>query len=64
MRRHGVGMQEELVAHMRARIRQLQRIMSLAHDTEMIVMLQKVVDEAEADIARLEADRSDAESDA
>lgn len=54
-------MQEELIAHMRARIRQLQRIMSLAHDTEMIVMLQTVINEAEADIARLQSGQSEAD---
>ena len=54
-------MHDELIAHMRARIRQLQRIMTLAHDTEMIVMLQKVVDETEADIAALEAERPEGE---
>lgn len=52
-------MHEELIAHMRARIRQVQKVMSLAHDTEMIVMLQKIVAEAEVDIARLESEQRD-----
>jgi hypothetical protein len=51
-------MHEELIAHMRARIREVRKIMSLAHDAEMIGMLQKIVDEAEVDIARLEAEQA------
>jgi hypothetical protein len=49
-------MDEELIAHMRARVRQLQKVIQLAHDPRMIEVLQQVIDSGEADIKRLEAE--------
>lgn len=54
---------DELIAHMRARVSQVRRIAALAHDPRMIEMLIKLAEEGEADIAKLEAAR-DAEPDA
>ncbi len=48
-------MDDELIAHMRSRVQQLRRVISLAHDQRMIDMIQKVIDEGEADIKELEA---------
>lgn len=53
------AMHEEVIAHMRARIGQVRRVMALAHDPGMIEALQKVIDSSEADIDRL---RSEAEA--
>ena len=47
------AMHEEVIAHMRARIGQVRRVMPLAHDPGMIEALQKVIDSSEADIDRL-----------
>ena len=46
---------DELIAHMRARVSQVRRIAALAHDPRMIEMLTKLAEDGEADIARLEA---------
>jgi predicted nucleic acid-binding Zn-ribbon protein len=50
-------MDEDLIAHLRARIQQLRKVMSLAHDPRMIAILQEVIDSAEHDLRRLETDR-------
>ena len=50
-------MDEEVIAHMRERVHQLRRVMSLAHDPRMIEMVQKIIDSGEADIKRLEAEQ-------
>jgi hypothetical protein len=50
-------MDEDLIAHMKERMRQVRRIVELAHDPEMIAILNKVIASGEADIARLEAER-------
>ncbi|HEX3423872.1 MAG TPA: hypothetical protein VHS33_10800 [Sphingomicrobium sp.] len=47
-------MSSDLIAHMRARVRQLRKVISLAHDQRMIDALQQVIDSGEADIKRLE----------
>lgn len=44
-------MNDEVIAHMRGRIERLRRIMELADDPKMIVMLE----EMEADIRKLQA---------
>lgn len=49
---------EELLAHIRERMRQIRRVISMAHDPKMIEILEKVVREGEEDIARLEAQRA------
>jgi predicted nucleic acid-binding Zn-ribbon protein len=49
-------MHDELIAHMRARIQQVRKVMALAHDPRMIDALKQVIAEAEADIAKLEAE--------
>ena len=48
------GMTEEVIAHMRARIARTRRVISLAHAEEMIAALEAMIEEAEADIRRLE----------
>ena len=47
-------MSEQLIARMRDRVRQLRKVQQLAHDPRMIEMIQKIIDEGEADIAKLE----------
>ena len=51
-------MSEELIAHMRDRIQRVRKVIQLAHEPEMIAMLETMVKEAEADVARLEAEAS------
>lgn len=46
---------EELLAHMRERLRQVRKVMALAHDQRMIEALQQVIETGEADIRKLEA---------
>ena len=50
-------MTKDLVDRMRGRVRQVRKVQQLAHDPQMIEMLQKIIDEGEADIARLEAEQ-------
>jgi hypothetical protein len=53
-------MHAELIAHMRQRIRKVENVIRLAHDPDMIKMLRSIIQEAEADIEKLEAeDRED-----
>ena len=52
--REAPGMTEEVIAHMRARIARTRRVISLAHAEEMIAALEAMIEEAEADIRRLE----------
>jgi hypothetical protein len=49
-------MHEQVIAHMRGRAKQLRKVLNLAHDQRMRDMIQKVIDEIEADVARLEAE--------
>jgi len=56
-------MHDELIASIRARTEQLRRVVALAHDPRMIEALQKVIDEAEADIKTLEAENAQAAHD-
>jgi hypothetical protein len=50
-------MDDRVIAHMRARIDQIRKVLALAHDPRMIEILQKVIDSGEADITKLEAER-------
>jgi predicted nucleic acid-binding Zn-ribbon protein len=52
---------DELLGHMRERIRQLRKVMDLAHDPRMIEALQQVIATGEADIKRIEAEQRDAD---
>ena len=52
-------MDEEVIAHMKERMRQVRRIVELAHDPEMIGILKEIIASGEADIARLEAERDE-----
>ena len=45
-----------IVDHIHGRIQQLRKVKRLAHDPRMIEMIQRVIDEAEADIVKLEAE--------
>jgi predicted nucleic acid-binding Zn-ribbon protein len=47
-------MTEQVIAHMRARIARTRRVISLARAEEMIAALEAMIEEAEADIRRLE----------
>ena len=49
-------MHEEVIAHIRGRIKRIRRIIELAHDPEMIASLKDMVGEAEEDVRKLEAD--------
>lgn len=49
-------MDEEVLAHMRARVQQLRKVMNLAHNPRMIELIQNIIDSGEADIAALEAE--------
>ena len=48
-------MDEELIARLRDRIVLALRVIEMAHDPQMIAQLQQQIEEAEADIRRLEA---------
>jgi hypothetical protein len=48
---------DEILAHMKDRVRQIKRVAALAHDPKMIEMLMKIAQSGEADIARIEAER-------
>ena len=56
---HG-RVKEEVIAHIRDRMRRIRKVISMAHDPEMIEMLSKVVADAEADIKKLEAEGDEA----
>jgi len=50
-------MTDDLIARMRDRVKRVRKIIHLAHDPEMIELLEQMVAEAEADIRRLEDER-------
>jgi hypothetical protein len=52
-------MDDELIGHMRERVEQLRKVLALAHDQRMIDIIQKVIDDGEIDIAKLEAEREE-----
>lgn len=52
--RSRLAMSEELIDRMKDRVRQLRKVQQLAHDPRMIDAIQKITDEGEADIAKLE----------
>ena len=45
----------ELTSRMRSRVEQLRRVVFLAHDPRVIEAVQRVINEIEEDIKRLEA---------
>jgi hypothetical protein len=45
---------DEILSHIKARVAQLRKVLSLAHDPRMIAVLQEVIDSGETDIRRLE----------
>ena len=47
---------DEVIARMRNRIQRAQKVIEMAHDPEMIAMLERMIEEAEADIRILEAE--------
>lgn len=49
-------MDDDLLAHMKERMRQVRRIVEMAHDPQMIAILTEVLESGEADIKRLEAE--------
>ena len=49
-------MHEDVIAHMRGRIRRIRKVIDMAHDPGMIAMLEEMVAEAAADIRKLETD--------
>ena len=46
----------ELIDRMRMRVRQMRRLKSLAHDPEMVAIIDRVIEEGERDIRKLEAE--------
>ena len=48
-------MHDEVIAHMRGRITRMRKVMNLAHDPRMIEIIETMIEEAEADIRKLEA---------
>jgi hypothetical protein len=53
-------MNDELIAHMKARVAQVRKIAAMAHDPKMIEMLRRLAEDGEADIRKLEAERGEA----
>lgn len=49
------GMTQEVIAHIREHIARTRRAMELAHNKEMVELLEAMIEEAEADIRKLEA---------
>ncbi|NUQ18055.1 MAG: hypothetical protein HOP95_06320 [Sphingomonas sp.] len=49
-------MHEDVIAHMRERIRQLRKVIALAHDPRIIEALEQVIETTERDIRTLEAE--------
>jgi hypothetical protein len=49
-------MNDEVIARMRGRIQRAQKAIEMAHDPEMIALLERLIEEAEADIRILEAE--------
>jgi hypothetical protein len=47
-------MPDDVIAHMRERVKRARNVIELAHDPEMIALLSQMIVEAEADIQRLE----------
>lgn len=45
----------DLISRMRGRAEQLRKVVSLAHDPRVIEAVQRVINEIDADIRRLEA---------
>ncbi len=50
------GMNEDAIARMRSRIKRARKVIEMAHDPEMIAMLERLILEAEVDIRRMEAE--------
>jgi hypothetical protein len=46
-------MDEQLILNMRDRISRARRAVELAHDAEMVQLLEQMIEEAEADIRRI-----------
>ena len=51
-----VDVDQDMIARMRDRVQRVRRVAAMAHDPQMIQMLQQMADEGEADIKRLEAE--------
>jgi hypothetical protein len=51
-------MSEEIIAHMRDRIERMRKVIRLAHDPRMIELIEQMIQEAEADIAKMEAEQT------
>ena len=49
-------MHDEVIARMKGRVKQLRKVLDLAHDPRMIEAVQKVIDEIEADTQKLQAE--------
>ena len=51
-------MDHAVIARMRGRVKQMKRLKTLAHDPRMIDIIDRVIAEGEADIAKLEAEQA------
>jgi uncharacterized protein (DUF305 family) len=54
----GLVVADDLIAHMRGRLARVRRVLALAHDPEMITILEEIIESGEADIRTLEAERA------
>jgi hypothetical protein len=52
-------MDEEVIGHIRERLATMRTIIGMAHDPQMIQMLQEMVEQAETDLQKLEADSAE-----
>jgi hypothetical protein len=52
-------MDAQLIAHMRARVKRCRELAKMINDPQAIAVLNKMADEGEADIAKLEAKTDD-----
>lgn len=49
-------MNEDVIGRMRARVKQLRRVMDLAYDERIKQIVQQVIDATEADLRKLQAE--------
>ena len=50
-------MSDDVIANMKERVERVRRVIELAHDPEMIAVLEALIKEAEVGIERLEVER-------
>jgi hypothetical protein len=53
------AMHDDVIAHIRERVATMRKVSAMAHDPRMVEMLDTMIEQAEADIRRLEAESAD-----